>query len=363
MLFFKMINYFLVLFLLQLTSSYPDGSQWKLAFNIHASDGHSFAYTSNVWEDDTNVGSKTAAFNADYKSYKVTQETANFIAIVRHQDGVCEAARVWKFLKSGKTLHEYLDSDVTSRYIATLDNYTSSYISPTMLHRDKDPIFSVDGGIVFNWRYSDNGVRIANSEFYCGSNLPGETLNSDDYWGLGNDYCVSPTPRTGCVFDVGVTRCGIRTCQGTDHGTYRIQPKAMLGQYAVYVSDVAGSFPCKGLELQVSMYDFKTDFDRINRADDSFVNFEEFIFDTADKDRDGELSPEEYLEARSEAKLEDTASNVDKTIDFHRIDRDNNGLLNFNEVEFDISDLDNNGLLSYAEYYMARVDNSLRETK
>jgi len=344
--------------ILQSTLGYPDGDQWKLAFNIHGSDGHNFGFFFDGWEDDSDVGSDGTALTADYKSFNATQETANFIAIARHQNGVCEAARVWKFVNSGKTLHQYLDLDDTSRFIATLDNYTSSYISPTMLHKDEDPFFSVDGGIVFNWRYSNNVVRIANSRFYCGNDLPGESEDSDDFWGLGNDYCDKGHD---CWFDVGMTRCAKWKSQGTDHGS--LKGGALLGQYAVYVSDKGGSFPCKDIELQISMYDFSADFDRVNRDDDSSVNFKEFVFDTVDSDRDGVLSLKEYTGARSEMKLDDTGLNEDTTMDFDRIDRDNNGLVNFNEVEFDIADTNNDGLLSYSEYYNARLDNSLRETK
>jgi len=355
------MNLWVLFSIFQLAVSCPDGIDWKLAFNIHASDGHNFGYSSDEWEDNSTVGTDTTAFNADYKSFDVTLEKANFIAIARHQNGKCEAVRVWKFLESGKTLHEYLDSDVNTRFVATYDNYTSSYISPTMLIIDKDPFFSVDGGIVFNWVWSNNGVRIANSEFYCGSDRPGEAETSDNYWGLGNDYGLRPDSK--CWFDAGMTQCGGIQNQGTDHGpNEHMKDNAMFGQYAVYVSDEADSFPCKDNNLQISMSDFRKDFDRVNKDEDCFLNFGEFIFDTSDTDRDGQLSPQEYSEARSQHKLEDTASNEDVTVDFYRIDRDHNGFLNFNEVEYDIADTNNNGILSYSEYSMARADNSLRET-
>lgn len=154
---------------------------------------------------------------------------------------------VWEFLTSGKTLHQYIDSEETQRLVATKDNCTFSYISPTMAGKDDDPFFSVDGGIAFNWRYSDNAVRIANSKFYCGSDLPGLSENTDDYWGLGNEYCWSETG--SCWFDVGMTRCAQCMSQGTDRNTDGCSGDnpndGLLGQYAVYVSEVGGYFPCE----------------------------------------------------------------------------------------------------------------------
>jgi len=352
-----MLCYVLVSLILEFTVGYSDGDHWKLAYNIHPSDGHSFGYRAGAWEDDSDVGSDSTAFVKDYKSYDATQQEANYIAVVRHQNGVCEAARVWKFLESGKTLHQYLDSQVTTRLIATHDTYTFSYVSPGMSNKEKDPFFAVDGGIAFNWQYSDNGVRIANSEFYCGSGLPDANRNSDDYWGLGNDFCTTPSL---CWSDVTMTRCSKWQSQGTDHGTHSyIKGGDVLGQYAVYVSDEDGAFPCEGIELQTSMYDFVPDFERVDITGDGVLTFEEFVFDVADTDRDGQLSLEEYSDARLHRILADTGVDSDTKVDFDRIDKDDNGFLNLFEIQFEIADSNNDGVLPYSEYYLARAGNNL----
>jgi len=290
----------LLLLIFKSTTGYEDGVHWKLAFNINAADGHNFGYGASAWDDDSDVGSDATAFTADYKNSDVTYETANFIAIVRHQDGVCEAARVWKFLTVGKTLNTYLDTDKTSRFKATQDNYIYSYISDTMQGKDQDPIFAVDGGLVFNWQYSNNGVRIGNSGAYTKGSLPGESLDDDSYRGLGNEYGAKVRDGLGSSyywFDVGiyVNSHYSKTAQGTDHGT-SIVDGALLGQYAVYTSDEADSFACKGEDLRVTIYDaeFMGHFDRVDRGNNGFVNFKEFIFDIADINKDGELSLEEY---------------------------------------------------------------------
>jgi len=233
-----------------LTKSYPDGVYWKLAYNIHGSDGHNFGYQAEEWEDFNNVGNASTAFIADYKSYNVTQETANFIAVARHQNGMCEAVRIWEFLTRGKTLSQYIDSEETPRLVATEGNYTYSYISPTMSDKVNDPFFSEDGGLAFNWIYGNNGVRIANSGFFCGNGLPGLDYGMDDYWGLGNDFALG---ESNMWFDVGMTRCGGRMNQGTDHGSHKgyLKDRALLGQYAIYVSDGADHFPCEDKELVI----------------------------------------------------------------------------------------------------------------
>jgi len=48
--------------------------------------------------------------------------------------------------------------------------------------------------------------------------------------------------------------------------------------------------------------------------------------------------------------------------DFNRIDKDGDGMLNYNEVAFDVSDANKDGLLSREEYYNARATGNLANT-
>jgi len=332
------------------------GHAWKLAFNINGGDGHNFGYAAEAWQDDKDVGTDTNAFSADYKSYDVTHEAANFIAIVRHQDGVCDAARVWEFLKVGNSLQSYLDPHSTSRLVATYDHNTYSWISPTMVAQNKDPIFNVDGALVFNWRYSDNGVRIGNSNNYCsGSDLPGHAVNSDDFFGLGND--ISLILSKDNWFDIGVQDCNRNwrdRAQGSDRGAF-LRNGTLFGQYAVYISNKAKTFPCKGIELQIFMDPTAVQsFDRIDRGEDDFLNYDEFVFNIADDNKDNVLSQVEYTNARALYMFVETATDATVLSDFERVDKNHNGVLTFLEIAFDSSDINKDGTLSIMEYTGAR---------
>jgi len=354
-------------FLLQIlvAAGYSDGVQWKLAFNINAADGHSFGYEAEAWEDDSDIGTDATAFFADYKNYDVTLETANFIAIVRHHNGICEAARVWEFLTYGKTLQKYLDSKRTSRLIATYNNYTTSYISSAMVDKDLDPIFAKDGALTFNWRYSDNGVRIGNSRTFCGDGgLPGENVNSDDYLGLGNDLGVKHSNPNHWL-EVGLQDCGLSwrsRAQGVDHGNL-ISDGPLYGHYAVYISDEATTFPCEGIDLQISMYDKArmTNFILLDKGDDQLLDWNELIFGIADSNNDGVLSSTEYYDARTKDMFPTTFWKG-KSLDFKRIDKDGDGNVSYLEILFDAADSNKNSVLSLREYFEARAQNMFGKT-
>jgi len=350
-----------LLLILKSTTAYSYGVNWKLAFNINAADGHNFGYGAKAWDDDTDVGNDAAAFTADYKNYDVTIETANYLAIVRHQNGVCEAARVWKFRTLGKTLNSYLDTDKTSRLKATYDNYTFSYVPDSLKGRDKDPIFAVDGGIVFNWWYSNNGARIGNSGAYTKGGLPEKNINDDGFRGLGNEYGARTEGGLGSSkwwFDVGLyikkwqSSWWPKSAQGKDHGT-SIKDGILYGQYALYTSDEADKFLCAGVHLKTSHYDpeFVTSFDRVDRGNNGLLDFNEFIFDVVDSNKDGVLSLNDYSDARSEGKFVETVSNGGVVIDFNRIDKDGDQKLHFEEIIFDTADTDKDGEISLQEYH------------
>jgi len=351
----------LLLLTLEFAAGYSDGFEWKLALNINPADGHNFGYGASAWDDEKDVGNNKTAFTADYKSYDVALETANFIAIVRHQDGVCEAARVWEFKAVGQTLHEYMNIGKTSRLVATY-NSTFTYISYNMANQESDPIFGVDGALVFNWWHSDNGARIANSNTHCKDDLPSTSENSDKFFGLGNEI-GSPNSQAGqgstaWWSDVGTYECSVshsKRAQGTDHGTSHVD-RETFGQYAVYVSDHANIFQCEGRTLQTAIdLRYLSDFDRVEQDGDDLINFVEFVFDRADVNQDGVISRVEFSEARANHRFAKT------TDDFDRVDRNGDGFLDLDEIEFDIADSNKDGGLSYDEYYVARVARTLTD--
>jgi len=350
--------------ILTFTAAYQDGVHWKLAFNIHPSDGHNLGYGAGSWDDDKDLGSDSKALKADYKSYDVTIEVANYVAIVRHQNGKCEAARVWKFLEQGNTLHDYLDTKKTSRLVATSPKYIYSYISPTMEAKNKDPIFAVDdGALTFNWWYGNNGARIANSKTYYAGGLPPADMNDDSYHGLGGEFMAKTQNGGSSTFwwyDVGVFqgKCSGYDCaiQGTDHGT-NFKDGTMYGQYAIYTSDEAETFPCQGEDLQISIIDpdLVEEFESADKSLNGLLNFEEVIFKLADRNGDGVLSTLEYSEARSENRfVGTTSSETDMIADFSRVDKDGNLLLSIDEIAFDIADTNKDSELSLEEFARAR---------
>jgi len=352
----------LLTLVLEFTAGYPE---WKLAFNIHGADGHNFGYGSKDWWDKSDVGSAAKAFSADYKNYDVTIETANFIAIVRHQNGTCDAARVWEFREVGKTLQSYLDFDKTSRKIATYDHPTYNWISPTMVAKDQDPIFNAKGALAFNWWYGDNAVRIGNSDNYCGhSGLPGEEQDSNNFWGLGNDGGVAAAKSKSSGyswFDLGIQNCDThwsQRIQGSDHGT-KGKDGNVYGQYAIYVSDQAKEFPCENFNLQISIDERVMQFYRIDTSDDNLLNYDEVVFNIADSNKDNLLSTVEYSAARADYMFGETATDAILLDDFNRVDKNHDGFLTFLEIAFDSADINKDGNLSITEYAQTRAQELL----
>jgi len=259
-------------------------------------------------------------------------------------------------------LRGYLDAAQSSRLRATKDTHIYSYIAYDMENEKEDPIFSVNGGLVFNWWWAGNRVRIGNSAAYSGDGLPeiGQNGALDNYQGIGNDFANFK----GYSHDVGLNQpdCSGTNCrvQGTDHGTL-LKNGPLYGQYAIYISNTATTFPCENVHLEVSMFDLdKADFNRIDRREKKgFLTYDELVFDMADNNKDGFLSLKEYSEARDVKRFRRTISDAGVWTDFHRIDKDGDGLLNYDDLAFAMADTNKDGQLSLVEYSRARADHSL----
>ena len=75
-----------------------------------------------------------------------------------------EAVKVWKLSSSQKSLEQYLKLTQPGREHGTVGgdiqfNHISN-LKITTRGGGKDPIFGFDGGLPFNWWYSNNGARI-----------------------------------------------------------------------------------------------------------------------------------------------------------------------------------------------------------
>lgn len=220
---------------------------WKLAMNIHPSDGHNFGWAAE-WDEGTNVGTEANAFSKDYLDSAVWRTKVGSIAIVRHQDSACEAVKVWKLKQSSKSLLQYFDLGQTKRQIITEGGPHHKHIRAGMDGQAKDVIFGVDGDIAVNWHYSNNGARIV----LTGTHLSKVNVNDDDTHGLGNEFGANTLSGRGSRnwwHDVSVIQgnCHGGNCavQGSDRGT-SLKNGRMYGQYAIFVTEETDteSFPC-----------------------------------------------------------------------------------------------------------------------
>ena len=123
---------------------------------------------------------------------------------------------------------------------------------------EDDPIFSVEGDLVFNWGYSYSGVRVA----LTGGHLSDVDSDDQNTHGLGGHIVCDP--RTGVShnddyrYEIDII-CPGSVCfkvQGTDHGgtpRYRSNRVPAYGNYAIYVSSDASTFPTPGNQLQLEI--------------------------------------------------------------------------------------------------------------
>ena len=234
---------------------------WNLGMNINPADGHIFGYT-NGWATGVDIGSADEALTKDYLSANVWVKPANYIAIVRHQEGVVDAVKVFKFKTSADSLRTRfgLPNMNPGRQIVSSGGPIQESVSATAENLADDPIFSVGGDLAFNWAYSDNGCRIA----LTGGHLSDASVNDDNTHGLGNDFHVNPltnTPHsTTWPHDISnIQDCPLATCrdvrlQGTDHGSGpHLKSGPVYGNYAIYVSWDAESFPGPGASLSTEI--------------------------------------------------------------------------------------------------------------
>ena len=137
--------------------SYAKSGVWQLAMNICPSDGNIMNYCSDLWYKDVQYGSVSEALTKDFVSKHVRQEQTDYIAIVRHKNKIPDAVKVWKF-KSTSSLLSWFQFE--KRNTVTEGGYVYVDILPTAKNLSNDPIFFVEGDLIFNYEYGDNGVRI-----------------------------------------------------------------------------------------------------------------------------------------------------------------------------------------------------------
>mmetsp|Transcript_24754 Transcript_24754/g.64629 ORF Transcript_24754/g.64629 Transcript_24754/m.64629 type:complete len:613 (-) Transcript_24754:204-2042(-) len=243
------------------TSQHP----WMLFANVNPCDGANMGYA-GPWASST--GSAATALTNDFVDSTVGTTPVKYITIARHSNGACEMSKTWE-LTEFFPMQDYFNDLNPGRIYATGDGSASdTHVGsdmPSSFDGDSvpgDPIFSANGGLVFNWWYSNNGARIAVTGGYkVPYTLPSTGENNDDLHGLGNELGANTQAGEGSStwwHDAAkiMGDCHGTSCQvvGTDHGTaWGSSSGPCWGSYAIYVSTGFSSFTCQGTTLAASI--------------------------------------------------------------------------------------------------------------
>ena len=85
---------------------------------------------------------------------------ANHIAIMRHNDGVCQAYKAWTFTTSATSLVTRFQT--ANRTRVTSGGPVAQNVPSSLPNLALDPIFGdANGDLYFNFGYGNNGARIA----------------------------------------------------------------------------------------------------------------------------------------------------------------------------------------------------------
>ncbi|CAK0904701.1 unnamed protein product [Prorocentrum cordatum] len=252
----------------QLLTASNSSNPWMLYANINPCDGGNMGYGASAWYG--SAGSAATSLTNDFVDGTVGTAPVKYVTIARHAGGACEMSKTWELTSSTKSMYDYFSDHSPGRIYATGDGSASdTHIAsdmPSSFSGDGtpgDPIFGADGGLVFNWWYSNNGARVAVPGGYkTPYSLPGTGENNDDLHGLGNEFGANTQAGGGSGswwHDAAkiMGDCHGTSCQvlGSDHGSaWGSTNFGCWGSYAIYVSAALSTFPCQGstLSAQVS---------------------------------------------------------------------------------------------------------------
>ncbi|CAK0896945.1 unnamed protein product [Prorocentrum cordatum] len=255
-------------FLWMLLAASNSSNPWMLYANINPCDGGNMGYGASAWYG--SAGSAATSLTNDFVDGTVGTAPVKYVTIARHAGGACEMSKTWELTSSTKSMYDYFSDHNPGRIYATGDGSASdTHIAsdmPSSFSGDGtpgDPIFGADGGLVFNWWYSNNGARVAVPGGYkTPYSLPGTGTNNDDLHGLGNEFGAGTQAGGGSGtwwHDAAKIQgdCHGTSCQvlGSDHGSaWGSTNFGCWGSYAIYVSAALSTFPCQGstLSAQVS---------------------------------------------------------------------------------------------------------------
>ena len=128
---------------------------WRLAVNLNPSGGHITHYCVS-WDENTTIGTTGRSLTFDFMDKEVRLLPVNYIAIVRHNSSYPDAVKIWRFKTPNISLLSRFQSGNGSAVTEGGDFYRK-ILSPDP---EDDPFFTVNGDIVLNYRYLDNGIRL-----------------------------------------------------------------------------------------------------------------------------------------------------------------------------------------------------------
>ena len=219
------------------------GCSWKLAMNLCPSGRHISHYC-ELWDKNMSYNTKEASLKEDFIDKNVRLLPVNYIAIVQHNSSYPDAVKIWRFKRPNISLLSRFQRGDGSAVTEGGDIYWE-ILSPDP---EDDPIFTVDGDIVLNYRYLDNGIRLILSD------AVNETASHDMLPGIGvhNHLCRNCDQ---------IDKCNIKplTHEMTVYGfNKKIETDK---RYAIYVtSEVSFYFPMNTplkMEIQLT-YSGKT---------------------------------------------------------------------------------------------------------
>ena len=132
---------------------------WHLGMNLNPADGHYMDYLTG-WHSGSSIGSDKKALSMDYLDRLVWKEPVDYLAIVRHQHGVVDAVKVFKFTHWGLSMKERFADMNPGKVIASQGGPIQVSIDSNAPNLEDDPIFSVDGDLALNWWGNYRASRI-----------------------------------------------------------------------------------------------------------------------------------------------------------------------------------------------------------
>ena len=128
-------------------------AKWRLAMNLNPSDDNKMHFCT-AWHRSVDKGSSANALKNDFVDKNVRLLPVNSIAIIRHNSSYPDAVKIRRFKTPNISLLSRFQSGDGSAVTEGGDIYRK------ILSLEEDPIFTVDGDIVLNYRYFDNGIRL-----------------------------------------------------------------------------------------------------------------------------------------------------------------------------------------------------------